>query len=39
MFALLFLAFVVLIGVLAVFFGEDSRHPDDGWRGWPTSRG
>ena len=39
MWALLFLAFVVLIGVLALFFGKDSRLSDDGWRGWPTYRG
>ena len=39
MFALLLLAFIVVIGVLALVLGEDSRLPDDGWKGWPTYRG
>jgi hypothetical protein len=37
MFALLS-AFVLVIGVLALFFEENSRLPVDGWRGWPTYR-
>jgi hypothetical protein len=35
--ALLVVAFVVLIGPLAVFFGVDSRL-DDPRRGWPRAR-
>jgi hypothetical protein len=33
--ALLMLAFIVLIGPLAVLYGADSRVPHDGWDGWP----
>jgi hypothetical protein len=36
--ALLVLAFIVLIGPLAVLYGADSRLPDDGWKRWPYSR-
>jgi hypothetical protein len=36
--ALFVLGFFVLIGPLAVLYGADSRLPNDGWKGWPTSR-
>ena len=36
--ALLALAFIVLIGPVAVLFGADSRLADDGWKNWPRSR-
>jgi hypothetical protein len=36
--ALLVLALFVLVGPLAVFFGADSRLPNDGWHGWPSRR-
>lgn len=32
------LAFLILIGPLAMLHGVDSRRPTDGWRGWPSSR-
>lgn len=35
---LLVVAFIVLIGPLAVLYGADSRLPKDGWRGWPKQR-
>jgi hypothetical protein len=35
MFGLLVLGFLVVIGPLALFYGADSRRPDDGWNGWP----
>jgi hypothetical protein len=38
MFALVVLAVIVLIGPLTARSGTDSRLPNDGWNGWPTSR-
>jgi hypothetical protein len=35
---LLLLAFIVVIGPLAVLYGADSRLPHDGWKGWPRDR-
>ena len=32
------LAFLILIGPLAVLHGVDSRRPNDGWSGSPGSR-
>jgi hypothetical protein len=32
---LVILAFIVLIGPLAVRYGADSRLPHDGWGRWP----
>ena len=36
--AVVVIAFIVLIGPLAVRYGADSRLPNDGWKGWPGKR-